>query len=121
MPRVKAGNKRLKRRQKLAKITSGNYLGRRNLFRTMAETAKRAMYYSYRDRKAKKRNYRRLWQARISAALGLTDMSYSRFIFGLKQAGVELNRKMLSEIAIAAPEVFTALVDLARANAVKAA
>lgn len=117
MPRVKAGNRRLLRRKKLWKLAKGNYLGRKNLFRTVAETVKRALYFSYRDRKQKKRLFRRQWTVRVNAALLPFGVSYSRFIDGLKKKNIELNRKMLAEIAIHSPEVFAQLVSLVQQKA----
>lgn len=103
-----------RRRKKLLKSARGFYSGRRKLFQNAKETLKRALAYAYRDRKAKKRNFRRLWITRINAACRINGMSYSRLINGLKMAGIELDRKMLSEIALNDPEAFTAIVDRAR-------
>ncbi len=103
-----------RRRKKVLKAARGYYSGRRRLFQNAKETLKRALQYAYRDRKQKKRNFRRLWITRINAACRLNGMSYSRLINGLKMANVELDRKMLSEIAINDPAGFTAIVERAR-------
>lgn len=106
-----------KRRRRRLKMARGFYGARSKRFRTATESVDRAMRMSYIHRKQKKRNYRALWIARISAALETTDLNYSRFIEGLSKAGVTLNRKMISEIAIYNPEGFEKLVELARDNA----
>lgn len=111
-----ASRKRRKRRLNQAK---GFYGSRSKLFRQATEAVDRAMALSYAHRKEKKRDFRGLWIVRLSAACKLNDISYSRFIEGLTKAGVELNRKMLSEIAVHDPEGFAALADLAKAKATK--
>lgn len=120
MPRVKGGNRRLLRRKKLTKSTKGYWGRRKNVFRHASETHYRAMAFATRDRRQKKREFRKLWNIRISAALEAHDFSYSRLIHGLKLANVELNRKMLSDIAIHSPEGFAKIVEIAK-GAAKAA
>lgn len=110
-----ASRRRRKRRLELA---SGFYGARSRLFRTATEAVDRAMKMSYEHRKLKKRDYRGLWIQRLSAAVKPHDISYSRFIEGLLKAGVTLNRKMLSEIAIHDPEGFAKLVGVAKAKQV---
>jgi large subunit ribosomal protein L20 len=102
------------RRKKLLKAARGYYSGRHRLFQNAKETVRRAMQYAYRDRRRKKRDIRRLWITRINAACRLNGLSYSRLINGLKLANIELDRKMLSEIAINDPAGFTAIVERAR-------
>ncbi len=103
-----------RRRKKVLKMARGYYSGRRRLFQNAKETVRRALQYAYRDRKQKKRNFRMLWIARINAACRMNGMPYSRLINGLKLAGIELDRKMLSDIAVNDPEAFKAVVDRAR-------
>ena len=117
MPRITnavASRKRRKRRLEQAK---GFYGSRSKLFRIATEAVDRAMELSYTHRKAKKRDFRGLWIVRLSAACKLNDVSYSRFIEGLTKAGIELNRKMLSEIAIHDPEGFASIAKIAKAKA----
>ena len=109
-----ASRKRRKRRLELAK---GFYGSRSKLFRIATEAVDRAMELSYTHRKAKKRDFRGLWIMRLSAACKLNDISYSRFIEGTLKAGIELNRKMLSEIAIHDPEGFAAIAKIAKSKA----
>ena len=121
MPRITnavASRKRRKRRLDQAK---GFYGSRSKLFRIATEAVDRAMELSYTHRKAKKRDFRGLWIVRLSAACKLNDVSYSRFIEGLTKAGIELNRKMLSEIAIHDPEGFASIAKIAKAKATLAA
>ncbi|MCB1050806.1 MAG: 50S ribosomal protein L20 [Acidobacteria bacterium] len=109
MSHVKRGNKRLLKRKKLLKLTKGFFGFKKNLYRYAREAASRALRFAYRDRRRKKRDFRKLWITRINAAARLHGMSYSQFIGGLKKHGIELNRKMLSEMAIHQPEAFQAL------------
>ncbi|MBI1290887.1 50S ribosomal protein L20 [bacterium] len=102
------------RRKRVLKMARGYYSGRHRLFQNAKETVRRALSYAYRDRRAKKRNIRMVWIARINAACRLNGMAYSRLINGLKIAKIELDRKMLSEIAINDPQGFTAIVERAR-------
>lgn len=103
-----------RRRKRVLKMARGYYQGRHALFQNAKETVRRALQYAYRDRRQKKRNIRRLWIVRINAACRLNGLPYSRLINGLKMAGVELDRKMLSEIAIQDPAGFAAIVERAR-------
>lgn len=105
-----------RRRKKILKQTKGYQGGRRRLLRTATEALHRAWSYAYRDRKNRKREFRRLWIARVSAAAKLNDFSYSRLIAALKREGVALNRKVLAEIAIHHPEDFSRLVEQVRSN-----
>ena len=105
---------RKKRHKKLLKQAKG-YRGQRgNIYRRVRETTLRAMAYAYRDRRNRKRDFRRLWIVRIGAAARLNGLSYNRFIEGLKKAGVQLNRKMLADIAVRDSDAFAALVELAK-------
>lgn len=112
MPRAQRSSR--KKRKKIFDRASGMRGGRSRLYKTAKESVMRAMAFSFRDRRAKKRSFRRLWIARISAAVRANDLSYSRFIDGLSKAGVELNRKMLSELAIHDPEAIKNLVAMAK-------
>jgi len=110
MPRVTRGFKARQRRNKVLKLAKGYRGGRSRLFRTAAEAVDRALCYAYRDRRTKKREFRGLWIARISAAAKLNGTSYSKLIHALSQAGIELDRKVLSNLAIVDPATFSALV-----------
>src|SRR5438477_1278593 len=99
MPRVKRGTVRRAKRKKLAKLTKGYFLNKSKLYRAMKEAADRAGRFAYRDRRRRKRDFRRLWIVRISAAARAHQLTYSQFIHGLKTLGVELDRKMLSDMA----------------------
>ena len=117
MPRAVKGAARLRSKKRLRKATKGFVGGRSRLYRTATETLDRAMVYAFRDRRARKRDFRRLWITRIGAASRQRGMTYSRFIQGLKLAHIELDRKMLAEIAVADPGAFDKLVELAREKA----
>lgn len=119
MARAKRGFKKRRRVKKLKQRAEGFVLGIRSQTRRMAEAVDRAGVYAFRDRRAKKRDFRQLWIARLSAALNANDMSYSRFIAALKSTKVELNRKLLSDIAIRDPHGFTAIVNEVRSAAPK--
>jgi large subunit ribosomal protein L20 len=99
MPRVKRGSVRRAKRKKLAKLTKGYFLSKSKLYKFMKESADRAGRFAYRDRRRRKRDFRRLWITRISAGARENALTYSQFIHGLKKLGVELDRKMLSEMA----------------------
>ena len=114
MVRVTYGAPRHRKKLRYFKRAKGFWGGRSRLWRTVHETVVRAWAYGTRDRKAKKREYRTLWIARVSAAVRARSMSYSAFIDGLKKAGVELNRKQLSELANHQPAAFDQLVEMAR-------
>ncbi len=111
--RVRYGAARRRAKKRLFREARGNRGGRSKLLRTVKETVIRSRAYAYRDRRTRKRDFRRLWITRITAACRMRGTSYSAFIHGLKNASVELNRKMLSEIAILAPEMFDKIVELA--------
>lgn len=116
MARVTRGFKARRRRNKVLKMAKG-YRGAKNrLFRTATEAVDRALCYAYRDRRNKKRSFRRLWISRISAAVKMNGMSYSRFINGLKVSGIELDRKVLSNLAIVDPNAFGEVVKAASAS-----
>lgn len=121
MARVKRGVTSRARHKKVLKMAKG-YRGRaKNCIRVAIEKVEKALRYAYRDRRNKKRDFRGLWIQRINAAVREHDMVYSQFIRGMKLAGIELNRKMLSEIAIHEPEAFASLVKQAKENLTKKA
>ncbi len=111
--RIRRGFKARKRRKKVLKLAKGFRGGRSKLYRTAADAVDKALMYAYRDRKARKRDFRRLWIARINAAARLNNLSYSKFIHGLKIANVELDRKILAELAVSDPSGFTELARFA--------
>jgi large subunit ribosomal protein L20 len=111
--RVKRGFKARRRRKKVLKLAKGYRGGRSKLFRTATDAVDKALMYAYRDRKARKRDFRKLWIARINAATRMNNLSYSKFIHGLKLAGVELDRKVLAELAISDPAGFSQIASLA--------
>jgi len=113
--RVKTGTIRRKRHKKILKMAKGFYSGRRKHFRKAKEQVERSLVYAFRDRKQKKRDFRKLWIIRINAACRLNDINYSRFINGLKKAGIELDRKILADLAMNEPETFSKLVEQAKA------
>ena len=114
MPRVKRGTKRNDRRKKILKRASGYFLTKSKLYQAAQEAVERGLKFAYSGRKQKKRQYRSLWIVRINAAAKLNGISYSQLIHGLKAAGVELDRKMLADIAVNDPAGFTALVGHAK-------
>jgi large subunit ribosomal protein L20 len=116
MPRAKGGSKTRQRRKKILKQAKGYVGGRRKLFRPAAETVLRAGAFAYRDRRQKKRRARALWIVRINAACRQAGMSYSRFVAGLKKAGVLLDRKVLAELAVTDPAGFAKLAETAKAQ-----
>ena len=111
--RVKRGFKARKRRKKVLKLAKGFRGGRSKLFRTAADAVDKALMYSYRDRKARKRDFRKLWITRINAGARMNDLSYSKFIHGLKLAEIELDRKVLAELAVSDPSAFSQIVAVA--------
>jgi len=119
MPRAKGGAKTRRRRKKILKKAKGYVGGRRKLYKTAAETVLRAGAFAYRGRKQKKRLARALWIVRINAACRMRGITYSRFIFGLQQAMIALDRKSLSEIAIHDPTTFDQLVAVAQKHVAK--
>lgn len=117
MPRVKRGFVARRRRKKYLKLAKGFRGGRRRLFTVAKETVERGWKFAFRDRRARKRDFRRLWIARINAAARLCGLSYSRLIHGLKLANVELDRKILADLAIHDPDGFSKVAELARSAA----
>lgn len=114
MARIKGATTTRRRRNKTLKLAKGYYGSKSRLFKTAKQAVMKSGQYAYIGRKQRKRDFRRLWITRISAACKMNGMNYSTFINGLKKAGIDLNRKMLSEIAIADPAAFTALAEQAR-------
>lgn len=115
MPRVKRGNHRRKKRKRILQKAKGFYQGKSKLYRYAKEAVDRAEKFAYIGRKLKKRDFRSLWIARIGAGARLNGLNYSRFIHGLECAGIELNRKMLAEMAVRDPQGFQQLVEKAKA------
>lgn len=116
MARVKGAINAKKKRKKILKLASGYRGGRSKLFRVANQAVMKSLVYAYTGRKLKKRDFRRLWITRISAAAAQNGLNYSRFMNGLKKAGIEINRKMLSELAINDEAAFASLVEKAKAN-----
>jgi len=114
MARVKGGNVARKRRKKILKLAKGYYGSKHTLYKTAHEQVMHSYAYAYRDRKQLKREMRKLWIARVNAAARMNDLSYSKLIHGLKLANIDINRKMLSEIAIADPKGFSDIATLAK-------
>jgi len=110
--RVKRGFKARHRRKKVLKLAKGFRGGRSKLFRTAADSVDKALSYAFRDRRQRKRDFRRLWIARINAAARMNDLSYSKFMHGLKLAEVKLDRKVLAELAVSDPSGFTQVANL---------
>jgi len=117
--RVKTGVVRTRRHKRLLKQARGFYSGRRKHFRKAKEQLERSLVYAYRDRRQKKRDFRRLWIVRINAATRLNGMNYSTFMHGLKLANIELDRKVLADMAMNAPESFTKIADASKAALAK--
>jgi large subunit ribosomal protein L20 len=111
--RVKRGFKANRRRKKILKLAKGYRGGRSKLFRTALNAVDKALMYAYRDRRTRKRDFRRLWIARINAAARMNNLSYSKFIHGLKLADIEIDRKVLAELAVSDPSGFTKIAELA--------
>lgn len=116
MPRAKGGSKSRQRRKKIMKMAKGYVGGRGRLYRSARETVERSLAFAYRDRRVKKRTFRGLWITRIGAAAKLNGLSYSQLINGLKQARVELDRKMLAELAVADLPAFGQLAQTAKSH-----
>jgi len=114
MPRVRSNVARLKRKKQVMKAARGNFGGRSKLWKAAKETVERGWVYAYRDRKNKKREFRKLWILRINAAAHEHDMSYSVFMNGLKKAGVEVDRKILADLAVKDADAFAVLAEKAR-------
>lgn len=116
MPRAKGGSKSRHRRKKVMKLAKGYVGGRGRLYRSAVETVERALSFAYRDRRVKKRTFRGLWITRIGAAAKMNGISYSQLVKGLKQAGVELDRKILAELAVVDMPAFGQLVQTAKSH-----
>jgi large subunit ribosomal protein L20 len=114
MPRVPSNVARLKRKKKIMRAAKGARGGRSKLFKAAKETVERAWRYGYRDRRQRKREFRQLWIVRINAAARMHDLSYNRFMSGLRKAGVEINRKMLADLAVRDPGAFGELAEVAK-------
>ncbi|MBO5136484.1 MAG: 50S ribosomal protein L20 [Clostridia bacterium] len=114
MARVKGAMHTRKRRKKILKLAKGYRGAKSKLFKTANQAVMKSLSYAYRDRKQKKRDFRKLWIARINAAARMNGMTYSAFMNGLKKNNIEINRKMLAEIAVSDPAAFTALVEKVR-------
>ncbi len=114
MPRVKRGCTSKQRRKRVLKLAKGFRGASGNLYRVAKESVDRALNYAYRDRRVRKREFRKLWIARINAAVRANDLNYSQFIFGLKKANIDIDRKILSELAINNPENFSELISIAK-------
>lgn len=116
MARVKTGPHRRRHHKKILKMTKGQFNSRHKLFRIANEAMLKSLWYAYRDRRNRKRDLRRLWIARINAAARLNGTTYSRFIHDMKQSGINLNRKMLADMAVRDPQAFSAVVEKAQAG-----
>lgn len=116
MPRAKGGSKSRQRRKKIMKLAKGYVGGRGRLYRSARETVERGLAFAYRDRRVKKRSFRGLWITRIGAAAKLNGISYSQLIKGLKQAGIELDRKILAELAVVDFPAFGQLAETAKTH-----
>ena len=114
MARVKGGTVTRQRRKKVLKLAKGYYGSKHNLFKTANQQVMKSLQYAYRDRRQKKRDFRKLWITRINAAARMNGLSYSRLMHGLKLAGVDVNRKMLADLAVHDPKAFTALTEQAK-------
>jgi large subunit ribosomal protein L20 len=114
MSRVKRGVTAHKRRRKILKLAKGFFGARSRLIRTATEAVNKAMKYAYRDRRVRKREFRQLWIARINAAARLNNISYSRLVDGMNKAGIELDRKILAELAVNDPQGFAQVVSMAK-------
>jgi len=114
MPRVKSNVARLKRKNKVMKLAKGYWGGRRKLWKAAKESVERAQKYAYRDRRRKKGDFRRLWITRINAAARLHELTYGRFMNGLRKAGVTVNRKILADLAVRDPVAFAQLAEVAK-------
>ena len=115
MPRVKSNVARLKRKNKIMKLAKGYFGGRSKLWKAAKESVERAQKYAYRDRRRKKADFRRLWITRINAAARQNGLSYNQFIHGCGKAGIELDRKILADLAVSDPAAFGAIAEQAKA------
>lgn len=116
MPRVKGGYVTRRRRKRVLKLAKGYYGSKHALFRTAKQQVMKSLMYAYRDRRQKKRDFRKLWITRINAAARLNGISYSKLMHGLKQAGIEVNRKMLADLAVNDEKGFAELASKAKEN-----
>ncbi|OCA91342.1 50S ribosomal protein L20 [Bacillus sp. FJAT-27225] len=116
MPRVKGGTVTRKRRKKVLKLAKGYFGSKHTLYKVANQQVMKSLQYAYRDRRQKKRDFRKLWITRINAAARINGLSYSRLMHGLKLAGVEVNRKMLAELAVSDAQAFAQLADVAKAQ-----
>ena len=116
MARVKTGPNRRRHHLKVLKLTKGQFGSRHRLFRRANEAMLKSLWYSYRDRRVRKRDIRRLWIARINAAARLNGLTYSRLMYAMKKSKIAINRKMLADIAVRDPQTFSAVVQKARAG-----
>ena len=114
MPRVKGGTVTRRRRNRVLKLAKGYYGAKSKLFKTAKQAVMKSYMYAYRDRRQKKRDFRKLWIARINAAARLNGLRYSKLMHGLKLAGIEMNRKMLADLAVNDAAAFTVLADKAK-------
>ena len=114
MPRVKSNVARLKRKNKIMELAKGYWGGRSKLWKAAKETVERGEKYAYRDRRRRKGDFRRLWITRINAAARIHELSYSRLMNGLRRAGVEVNRKILADLAVRDPQAFEHLAEVAK-------
>ena len=114
MPRVKGGYVSRRRRKKILKLAKGYFGSKHRLFKTAKAQVMKSLLYAYRDRRQRKRDFRKLWIARINAAARMNGLSYSKFMHGLKVAGVDINRKMLAELAVSDQKAFSDLAELAK-------
>jgi len=115
MPRVKGGTVTRRRRKKVLKLAKGYYGSKHTLYKTANQAVMKSLMYAYRDRRNKKRDFRKLWITRINAAARMNGLSYSRLMHGLKIAGIDVNRKMLADLAIADEKAFAELANKAKA------
>jgi len=119
MARVKGGTVARKRRKKILKLAKGYYGSKHRLYKTANEQVMKSLQYAYRDRRQRKRDFRKLWITRINAAARMNGLSYSKFMHGLKLAQIDMNRKMLAQIAISDAKAFTQIADQAKAAMAK--
>ncbi|MGP7816734.1 50S ribosomal protein L20 [Niallia sp. 01092] len=116
MPRVKGGTVTRKRRKKVLKLAKGYFGSKHTLYKVANQQVMKSLMYAYRDRRQKKRDFRKLWITRINAAARINGLSYSRLMHGLKVAGIEVNRKMLAELAVSDEKAFAELASVAKQN-----
>lgn len=116
MPRVTRGNKKLLRRKKILKMAKGFFGTKKSNYRTAKEAVEKSLTYAYRDRRSRKRDFRKLWNIRINAAVREYGLNYSKFINGLKKSGIILNRKILSNLAAEEPDIFKVVVEKVKAS-----